>query len=177
MKNISAIILAAGSGKRIGTPKLKLKIGEDYFVNLIVDKLKLAGIENIVCVIRKNDKEWFEQYALSVSYIENPNPESGMIHSVFLGINHFKDSSGVIVFPVDHPLVKTDTITSLIKVFEENNVSIVKPGFKGISGHPIIIPNQLFGSALNKENENLNYVILNSGLSIIHVDVEDEGNT
>jgi CTP:molybdopterin cytidylyltransferase MocA len=175
LKNISAIILAAGSGKRIGTPKLKLKIGEDYFVNLIVDKLKLAGIKNIVCVIRKDDKEWFEQNTISVTYVENPNPDSGMIHSVFLGINYFKDSSGCIVFPVDHPLVKTDTIRSLIKVFQENIASIVKPGFKSISGHPVIIPDQLFGSVLNKENENLNNVILSSGLSIIHVDVEDEG--
>jgi molybdenum cofactor cytidylyltransferase len=175
LKNISAIILAAGSGKRIGTPKLKLKIGGEYFVNLIVGVLKSAGIENIVCVIRKDDKEWFEQYALSIPYIENPDPESGMIHSVFLGINHFIDSSGVIIFPVDHPLVKTGTITSLIKVFEENNALIVKPGFKGSSGHPIIIPNQLFGSVLNKDNENLNNIILSSGLSIIHLDVEDEG--
>lgn len=175
MLNVSAIILAAGSGKRVGTPKLKLKIGEEYFVNLIITKLKSAGIKDVVCVIRKDDEEWFKQNAIPVQHIINNNPETGMIHSVYLGINHFKESTGIIVFPVDHPFVKTETITRLIKEFAENNDSIVKPFCNGISGHPIIIPNQLYGSVLNKESENLNNVILSSRLSIINVDVEDEG--
>lgn len=173
MHNISAVILSAGSGTRIGIPKLKLKIGEDYFINLIINRLKFAGIENIVCIVRNDDKEWFNQNVLSVPYLENLNPESGMIHSVLLGINHFKDSFGVVVFPVDHPLVKTDTITSLIEVFETNIDSIVKPSFVGISGHPIIIPNQLF--KFIKGSDNLNLAIQKSELQVLQLPVDDEG--
>lgn len=173
MNNISAVILAAGSGTRIGIPKLKLKIDGDYFINLVVSKLKFAGIENIVCIVRNDDKEWFNQNVLSVPYLENLNPESGMIHSVLLGINHFEDSYGVIVFPVDHPLVKTDTITSLIEVFEAKYDSIVKPVFKGISGHPIIVPNRLF--KFIKGSDNLNLAIQNSGLQVLQLPVEDDG--
>lgn len=173
MHNISAVILAAGNGTRIGIPKLKLKHGEEFFINIIANKLKLIGIENIVCIIRKDDKKWFEQNTHSLSYIENLNPESGMIHSVLLGINHYKDSSGVMIFPVDHPLVKTDTITSLIKVFEAKYDSIVKPVFKGISGHPIIIPNQLF--KFIKGSDNLNLAIQNSELQVLQLPVDDEG--
>ena len=173
MHNISAVILAAGNGTRIGIPKLKLKHGEEFFINIIANKLKLIGIENIVCIIRKDDKKWFEQNTHSLSYIENSNPESGMIHSVLLGINHFEDSYGVIVFPVDHPLVKTDTITSLIEVFEAKYDSIVKPGFKGISGHPIIVPNRLFNFI--KGSDNLNLAIQKSELQVLQLPVDDEG--
>ena len=176
VKNISAVILAAGSGKRIGTPKLKLKIGEDYFVNLIVSKIKSAGIENILCIIREADKDWFKKFALPVSYAVNSNPESGMVHSVLLGINHFKDSSAIVIFPVDHPTVKPETLASLIKVFSENTSSIIKPRFKNQSGHPIIIPKCLFHYALKSNgNDNFKTIIQSSNLPVIYVNIEDEG--
>ena len=176
MKNISAVILAAGSGKRIGTPKLKLKIGEDYFVNLIVSKIKSTGIENILCIIREADKDWFKKFALPVSYAVNSNPESGMVHSVLLGINHFKDSSAIVIFPVDHPTVKPETLASLIKVFSENTSSIIKPRFKNQSGHPIIIPKCLFHYALKSNgNDNFKTIIQSSNLPVIYVNIDDEG--
>ena len=173
MHNISAVILAAGSGTRIGVPKLKLKHRGEYYVNLIISKLKYAGIEDVVCVIRKEEEEWFKQNALSVQYLINDNPETGMIHSVYLGINHFKGLKGVIVFPVDHPFVKTETITKLKNEFEENNESIVKPLYDGVSGHPIIIPKRLFGFI--NGSDNLNLVIQKSGLRVLEVIVNDEG--
>ena len=43
MHQVSAIILAAGRGRRIGTPKLKLVSNGEFFVNIIVKKLKAAG--------------------------------------------------------------------------------------------------------------------------------------
>lgn len=176
LNNVSAIILAAGSGKRIGAPKLKLKIGENYFVNLIVSKLKSAGIEEIVCVIRKEDKEWFEENVSDIQFIENNNTESGMISSIYLGVSHRKNSSGIMVFPVDHPLIDSETIAKLIKSFKENCSSVVKPSFKGQSGHPIIIPNQLYKEVLKKrDNEHLNNIIIDSKLRVIQVEVEDEG--
>lgn len=178
MLNVSAIILAAGSGKRVGTPKLKLKIGEEYFVNLIITKLKSAGIENIVCVIRNDDEEWFKQNAKPVQRIINYKPESGMIHSVMLGINQLKESDGVLIFPVDHPLVQTETVKILINTFEENNTSIIKPFINDLSGHPILIPNKLFDAILqNNADNNLNNIILDSNLTVKKVEVEDSGIT
>lgn len=178
MLNVSAIIPAAGSGKRIGTPKYKLKIGEEYFVNLIVSKLRLAGLENIACVIRKEDIEWFKENALPVNCIINDKPESGMIHSVMLGINQLKESDGVLIFPVDHPLVQTETVKILINTFEENNTSIIKPLINDLSGHPIIIPNKLFDAILqNNTDNNLNNIILDSNLTVKKVELEDSGIT
>ena len=173
MKNISAVILAAGSGTRIGVPKLKLTHRSEFFVNIILKCLKSGGINDVVCIIRKDEEEWFKQNALSVQYLINDNPETGMIHSVYLGINHFKGLKGVIVFPVDHPFVKTETITKLKNEFEENNESIVKPLYDGVSGHPIIIPKRLFGFI--NGSDNLNLVIQKSGLRVLEVIVKDEG--
>ena len=176
MKNISAIILAAGSGSRIGTPKLKLKIDEEYFINIIIRKLSSAGVKNISAVIREDYKEWCLGNVHGALFILNEEPEKGMFHSVKLGIINSEKSDGVIIFPVDYPFVETSTIEKLISSFEENPNCIIKPYFESKSGHPLIIPSQLFAFILkNSSNENLKSIILNSGLSIIPVDVEDEG--
>jgi CTP:molybdopterin cytidylyltransferase MocA len=178
MLNISAIILAAGSGKRIGTPKLKLKIGEDYFVNLIIKTLKAAGIDKIDCVIRAEDTNWFGANALPVELIINRNTDSGMIHSVMLGINQLKESDGALIFPVDHPLVRTDTVKCLTNTFEEYNTSIIKPFINDLSGHPVLIPSKLYEAVIqNNAENNLNYIINESNLPIKMVEVQDTGIT
>lgn len=176
MPEISAIILAAGSGRRIGTPKLKLKIGEEYYVNLIIKKLISAGIKDIVCITKKEDSKWFKQNAIPVQHIINENPELGMINSVQLGINQFKDSLGAIIFPVDHPLVNTETIMELVNLFKKNNKAIIKPNYNNFSGHPIIIPNVLFNLIKeNKSAKDLKFLISESNLPTLILRVKDSG--
>ena len=176
MKNISAVILAAGSGTRIGIPKLKLKHQEEFFVNIIANKLKFAGIENIVCVIRKDDLDWFNENTAGLEYSINSNPELGMISSARLGIEKYIKQDGVVLFPVDHPFVKGITIKQLINDFEKNKDSVIKPYYKGKSGHPLIVPISLFNYIISSENsKTLNEIIKESGILVIRTDVDDDG--
>lgn len=175
MLNLSALILAAGSGSRIGTPKLKLKIGDDYFVNVIIRKLISADIINITAIIREDYKEWCLGNVRGALFVINEEPEKGMFHSVKLGIHNSKNSDGIIIFPVDYPFVETSTIIKLIRSSEKYPQCIIKPHFENKSGHPVIIPNQLFSSILYNENENLNLVIQQSELPVHLVKVDDKG--
>jgi len=173
---ISAVILAAGSGKRIGIPKLKLKHGKDFFVNVVVRNLKSACINDICCVIRNDDLGWFNDNADCSEYIVNNSPESGMISSVKLGVEKYLKQDGVLLYPVDHPFVTADTIKRLIGNFKKNNNLVIKPYYKGKSGHPLIIPGILFQYIVNSDNiKTLNEIIKESGLSEIRIDVDDEG--
>ena len=174
MKNISAIILAAGSGKRIGTPKLKLKIDGKYFVNVIIKKLLSADIKNIYAVIREDYYEWCLVNVPGALFILNKEPEMGMIHSVKLGVMNAVKSDAIIIFPVDHPYVEISTIENLLKSFEENPDSIIKPDYQNKSGHPLIIPECYFKTILNSELENLSAIISSLNLLQIKVRVEDK---
>ena len=176
MKNISAVILAAGSGTRIGIPKLKLIHKNEFFVNIISINLKSGGINNVVCIIRKDDTNWFKENADCPEYIVNYNPELGMLSSVKLGIEKYLKHDGVLLFPVDHPFVTNDTIKSLISDFKKNTNSVIKPFYKDKSGHPLIIPGTLFKYIVNSDNmKTLNDIIKESGISEIRIDVDDEG--
>lgn len=176
MHNLSAVILAAGGGSRIGIPKLKLRLGKDFFVNIISDKLKSEGINDVVCIIRKDDFDWFNENTNSLECIINYNPELGMVSSVKLGVERYLNKDGVLLFPVDHPFVTNGTFKKLISDFGQNINSVIKPYFKGKSGHPLIVPKDLFKYIVSNDDSNsLNDLIMASGISIVHTDVDDEG--
>ena len=176
MDNIPAIILAAGSGKRIGIPKLKLKHDDEFFVNIIANNLKSEGINDIVCIIRKDDLEWFKENAVVSDYIINDNPELGMVSSVKLGVERYKHKEGVLLFPVDHPYVSCNTIKLLIRDFGKNNNSVIKPYLNDKSGHPLIVPKILFNTILkNDDLKSLNDIIKESQIPTIQTNVEDKG--
>ncbi len=176
MKKVSAVILAAGSGKRIGIPKLKLKYKDGYFINIIINKLLSSGVEDIVSVIRKDDEDWFDNNAVHNSYAINKNPELGMFSSVKIGINHFPKAEGVIIFPVDHPFVNSDTISGMLDSFKNNSSFIIKPYCNGKSGHPLILPSGIFHTVLESGiSSNLNSIVTGSGLEILRYETEDEG--
>lgn len=174
MKNISAIILAAGSGKRIGTPKLKLQIEGEYFVNVIIEKLISADINDVSVVIREEYKEWCLGNVPGAFFIVNAEPEKGMFHSVKLGILNNKNSAGGIIFPVDYPFVETSTIEKLINSFEENPNCIIKPYFESMSGHPLIIPECYFQTIIDSNMQNLKDVLTSLNTTHIKVNVDDK---
>jgi molybdenum cofactor cytidylyltransferase len=174
LKNISAIILAAGSGKRIGLPKLKLQIEGKYFVNVIIDKLISAYINDVSVVIREDYYQWCLGNVPGALFILNKEPEKGMFHSVKLGIMNSVKSDGIIIFPVDFPFVEQSTIEKLNSAFNENPVCIIKPVFENKSGHPLVIPNTHFDAILNSKSDNLNDTVLSLNIPQVKINVNDK---
>jgi molybdenum cofactor cytidylyltransferase len=174
--NISALILAAGSGSRIGTPKLMLEIDGKSFVNVIIDRIKIAGINNTVCVVSEKTYEWAIINISDYKIVLNPEPEKGMISSVFYGMKNIDKCNGVMIIPVDHPFVETDTYKSLMMESKKNTGAIIKPRFDGKSGHPIIIPYELANKIIGDDfSTGLNDVIKKSGCKQVYINVQDNG--
>ncbi|MFA5403338.1 MAG: NTP transferase domain-containing protein [Ignavibacteria bacterium] len=174
--NISALILAAGSGKRIGKPKLMLELEGKSFLNIITEKIKSAGINNIICVVSKSSCKWAKDNVPEIEYAINPNPEDGMISSVFYGMQKINKCDGVMVTPVDHPFVYTGTYKLILNLAEQNPGCIIKPKYNGISGHPIVIPFEMKNIILqNKFSNGLDSLIKKSVLEHRYIDVEDNG--
>jgi molybdenum cofactor cytidylyltransferase len=174
--NISALILAAGSGSRIGTPKLMLEVDGKSFVNVIIYRLQNAGINNIVCIVSEKTYEWAKENISDFKIVVNPEPEKGMISSVYYGMKNLKKCDSVMIIPVDHPYVEADTYKSLMIESKKNTSLIIKPKFNGKSGHPIIIPYELANKITEDDfSTGLNNVIKKSGCKQVYIDVEDNG--
>jgi molybdenum cofactor cytidylyltransferase len=174
MQNISALILAAGKGSRIGKPKFLLEYGDKTFLEHIYDNLLECNIGNILTVIRKESEEWFLEN-FKGEFVINDFPEGGMLSSVILGINSLKNNDGILIYPVDHPHVRRDTVQKLITSFNLHPGSIIKPVYKNSSGHPVIIPSAFYNEIISGKSGDLNSVIRNSNVNTIHLKTNDAG--
>ena len=134
LKRSAGLILAGGEGKRWGGPKAwaRLPSGKS-FLECCLDTLAEAGLRPIVATLP------YQASAPTYERLETitlPEPGLDMFASLRVGLERlveFPDWSAVAVLPVDHPLVKSHTVNTLLK----SEAQAVIPSFKGKHGHPI----------------------------------------
>lgn len=168
--NIAAIILAAGEGKRIGQPKWQIQYKGKTFLEIIIEKLKSNSLSQIICVIRSNSIPT----TIGITYSINQTPDNGTLSSVFYGIKSTSKASGFLIFPVDHPFVKEETIELLLEAFIKSPEKVIRPAYKETPGHPIIIPKCLASKILNSAYEGgLKKFIRDNNPKLINIAVDD----
>jgi CTP:molybdopterin cytidylyltransferase MocA len=132
---IGAIVLAAGASSRMGRPKAMLETtpGGPTFVETILATLDAAGVAESCVVVPPGLER-------SVAHgVQNPDPSSGMLSSVQCGLRALGPRlDAVLVWPVDHPLVRRDTVVELIAIFRSTNAPVIVPVHEGRRGHPAL---------------------------------------
>lgn len=144
---IGAVVLAAGSSFRMGSPKALLRIGERTFLEHMVHVLGSTGVEGTVIVLGhdafriKNTLTWFEGKT-----VVNEEWGRGQLSSMVAGLSAFGEPGphGVLFWPVDHPLVSADLIQELLEAFHGSGKSIIVPEHAGRRGHPVIFGARVF---------------------------------
>tara|TARA_B100000900_G_scaffold12546_1_gene10124 strand:- start:15313 stop:15888 length:576 start_codon:yes stop_codon:yes gene_type:complete len=130
LKQIDAIILAAGASKRLGEPKALVDIHGKSLIQIIIEKLKKHDLR-IIIVTRI---ELFDELTkLGEKVVINDNPENGRTGSVQCGIKEIENERCMIV-PVDRPGFSDGTIRKLI-----NSKETSCPSKNGKGGHPVIL--------------------------------------
>lgn len=148
---LSGIVLAAGRSTRMGRPKALLHtVSGETFVSQITDTLKRAGIEDVLVVGRPDDsalRRAVEDLDPIVRYVENPHPERGQLSSLLAGLDAAESHApaGVLVLPVDIPMVRADTVAAAIAAFGNAGSAIVRVSYRGRHGHPVIFGAAVFG--------------------------------
>lgn len=148
MRDLIAIILAAGKGSRIGMPKWKVEYQGATFLARIIENLLVADVSEIYCVASADS----QPKDAKVKIVINPDPRQGMLSSVYYGISEAPESYGYLLFPVDHPLVASATIVALKEAFfaypknlrdYEQSKIVFSPVINNKRGHPILISRAL----------------------------------
>jgi CTP:molybdopterin cytidylyltransferase MocA len=172
---VSAILLAAGSSRRMGQLKQLLPLGDKPIIRYCLDSLIAAGIEDLVVVLGPRGNEILDTVKdIPVKIVFNKNPKSEMAESVRIGFRTIAESSsGVLVSLSDHPLVKADTLKKLVHCHLETPDRIVIPLYKGQRGHPSLFPKIIIEEVF--AGFNLRDIIHKDPNRIRFLDVEDEG--
>jgi CTP:molybdopterin cytidylyltransferase MocA len=144
---LGAVILAAGSGTRLGgVAKALLRSGDETYLARIARIARLAGTTRLVVVIgRPHDQQVGEvARAMGLEVVVNPLPERGMASSIALGFaamsHHELDAAWL--WPVDHPNVELRTLEALIAGLGTHEVA--QPRFDGRGGHPPLVARALW---------------------------------
>ncbi len=173
----AAVILAAGSGARIGQPKYRLPAGGGTFLDRVVGLARIAGCEPVVCVVAPQEADRVRmKFDPTILVVTNPDPSRGMVSSLREAIGHVAGAPGVFVFPVDHPYIAPATMHLLMECVQGQTDVVVKPEYLGRGGHPVYVPAGLFGLIREAGRDaSLRTIIAGSGMRTVRVLVSDDG--
>ena len=181
MKDIAGLIIAGGYSSRMGDFKPLLPVkGEPLIEDRILSMVK-AGISPIF-VVTGYKREELEAIikeiksriplAIKVVVIHNPDYDKGMFASIKTGIEEIsnygeKDVNGVLLLPVDYPLINEAHYAKLYDVWLDKSDQFAVPCYYGKKGHPLLIPKRAWSEIISYKGD--------KGLKGITKDYEDRG--
>ena len=145
---IGAVLLAAGSGSRMGhRPKCLLELGGVPLIRRQLIALSGAGVDEVVVVLGHH-AELIEPVVQSfpVTLVRNPRPDDGQVSSQRLGLAALGGKlDAVIVALADQPLINAQDISALIGAFKKRppGTSVVFPRVQGERGNPVIFSHEV----------------------------------
>lgn len=175
---ISAIILAAGEGKRIGTTKALLNWGNENLINYQINSLSHESItEKIVVVGSESEKVKKAILRNEIKIAENNDYLSGKTSSIKKGISYIgNDKNDILLIAVDQPRTE-DLINKVVNFHIANPLDkkISMPYKEGHGGHPIIFSNFFLNdlSKIKEESFGIREIIKNNSESIIRFKTTD----
>lgn len=150
---LAALILAAGESRRMGSPKALLAHGDKTLVHHLLEVTRHPRI-TIQRVVLGAKAEIIRDSLLlpSEMVVTNSQWELGQLSSIQAGVRALVGSSteGVMICPVDHPLVSASLVGELVAAFllEGAKKGIVLPTYHGKRGHPVIFARRFYNALL-----------------------------
>ncbi len=148
---LAAVILSAGASSRMGRPKALLPYREGTFLEhlLRVTRHPRIGVTRIVLGAGADAIQAAAKLDSSLVVL-NPDWEKGQLSSICAGVRSLVgiDTDGMVLCPVDHPLVSAGLVSELVERFYAEGKAIVIPTYKGRRGHPAIFSSALYAELL-----------------------------
>lgn len=174
---VVALVLGAGLATRMGECKVLLTLGGTSALEQIARRLRAGGIDEIWVVTGAREPlVRREAQRLSCSVVYNAAYREGMFSSVYAGVSALpRYADGILLLPGDIPIVKPETVRTLLRAFEKNK-NLVYPTFLGERGHPPIIGSSFFPSILGwRGGGGLRALLEENDPLAINVPVPDRG--
>lgn len=174
---ISAIILAAGQSSRMGVPKQLLRIEDKTFIRIVAENALASSADEVVVVTGHSALEVTAALGgLPVKTVFNPGYREGQGASLALGVKETSvNSSAFLVLMADQPLITPPLIDAVISYFNRSRCLALRPVYKGLPGHPVILSSSLGGELAALEGDlGARGVLEKLGDRVCYLPVQDE---
>lgn len=148
--SIAVIVLAAGWSSRMGAFKPLLPFGDDTVLGHVISTIGKSGVGPAYVVVGNEvDRTMPVVEAHGAVAVVNKAFADGMMSSIKAGIAALPETvQGVMILPVDIPLVRPVTLARIAEKAGEGKAAVVRPSFRGEPGHPPFVHRQLFPAIL-----------------------------
>lgn len=174
------VILAAGSSRRMGRPKLLLPWGETTIIGWQISTWRDLQAAQIAVVHRPDDsKLLLELERVRMSSDEricNPCLDDEMFASVRCAANWSRWNPNLTHFVIslgDQPHIKRETLSELLRFSAAHPEEIGQPLYDGRARHPIVLPRRMFLRLADTGVSTLKEFL--SKQSVITIPVNDPG--
>ena len=172
------VIPCSGASSRMGTTKAMLDAGGRTFLERVIHAHRAGGCAHVLVALPALDgAEATGAVEAGAQVVMNPSPEDGPIGSLRASLRVLDDSvEGVSFCPVDHPLIREETVRKLIDTFWQSRAPLVVPTYNGERGHPVLFGEVLFEEILSDALPQGARTVVHRHLDdIVSVPVDDEG--
>jgi molybdenum cofactor cytidylyltransferase len=141
MGNNWAIILAAGSSRRMGTQKLLLPYRESTIIETVVDNVLSSKVDKVMVVLGADRAEINQKIGdKPVTFCHNLEHEQGMLSSVMCGFKALpEEANAALVYLGDQPEIPPRITDAVIDAYNDDLKGIVIPVHNHRRGHPLLI--------------------------------------
>jgi len=173
---VAGVVLAAGRSRRMGQPKPLLQVGRESFITHAVATLIHGGCRPVFAVTGADATEAARQAQdAGAQVVLNAAPESEQIDSLRLALAAAGDAAAVLVLPVDHPLIRSDTVRAILDAFARTGRPALRARFRGKPGHPALFARPLFDELRGPLSDGAQEVLRRHADELLDVDVDDPG--
>ena len=136
-----ALILAAGSSRRMGSQKLLLPYGQSTIIETVIDNVLNSSIDHVMVVLGANQEEIQDTLEHKpVQFCHNRKHEQGMLSSVICGIRALPpDAVTALIYLGDQPGIHPAVTNTVIETYSEELFGIVIPVHMHRRGHPLLV--------------------------------------
>jgi molybdenum cofactor cytidylyltransferase len=170
---VGAVIVGAGAGKRFGGPKATATLSDGRrFLDAIAQTAQDAGLAPIIAVLPPGVAA-----PAGVRSVINTDPASEQITSVRLGLAQLANApvSGALLWPVDHPFVRLESILAVLDGARRTDARIVVPLYESRRGHPAYIHRDTWRELMTVAEGGTRAVIRSDPQRVCEVRVDDPG--
>jgi len=176
---LPAVVLAAGGSSRMGRTKALIPQAHGgTALRGIVEACRKGGCGEVLVVAGADaDAVLAEAEASGARGVENGAWKRGRSTSIKAALPHLPPGTGgLLLFPVDHPLVGAEVVSLLREAFEETpSADVVLPVHGGRRGHPVVVAARLFPAlALLGDDQPLRDLFHAPGRALLEVPVPSD---
>lgn len=151
----AGLVLAAGSSRRMGSPKQLLMFGDKPLLEVVVGQVCASKLDHVTVVLGAAAEEIRARVDMGrASVLVNADHASGMASSLRAGLASLpEDIDRVVVILGDQPQVDAALLDRLLELQDASGLPAAALSFDGLLHPPVVLERELWGDLMALEGD------------------------